>query len=107
MEYGRLVPRNELREAVQKIQLLRAQLAEAEAAYAHMLPKARFAERDAEIVRLRDEPIPGGKPRTFGMIRLQIIDRWPLQQNDLPLTDKAVGAAYARAKKALRQLQGD
>jgi hypothetical protein len=73
-------------------------------AYRSVIPKPRFADRDAEIVRLRDEILPSGKRRTFGEILNLIKDRWPLQQNGLPLTAKAVASAYRRAK-SLRQLE--
>jgi hypothetical protein len=54
---------------------------------------ARNAERDAEIVRLRDE-----KHLSFGQICNAIRKRWPTTERGKPITPNAVGVAYRNAK---------
>ena len=66
-------------------------------------PPRRHKDRDAEVVGLRDEILSSGKQRSFGEIRNLIKGRWPRMQNGKPLTDKAVEAAYKRAKAPPRR----
>jgi hypothetical protein len=55
--------------------------------------KPKNTERDAEIVRLRDEILPDGKQRSFGQIALMLQPKWP------GLTSEAANRAYNRAKQ--------
>ena len=65
-------------------------------------PKARYEERDDEIVRLKDEIKSDGKHRTFGEVRQSIEKKWPTMQNGKPLTTAAVIGAYKRKKSKKR-----
>jgi hypothetical protein len=68
------------------------------AAYEHMIPKARFEERDDDIEQLRDEILPNGRRRTFGQVLQIVIKKWPTTQTGDPLTRDAVISAYKRRK---------
>jgi hypothetical protein len=57
-----------------------------------------IAERDDEVVRLRNENLPGGGHRTFGQILTIIERRWPKNERGGPITAKALQAAYNRRK---------
>lgn len=58
----------------------------------------RNQDRDAEIVRLKDEVLPNGVQRSFGEVHHLIVQRWPKAERGMPLTVSAVKAAYKRAK---------